>query len=144
MKPSHSVSATRIIAAPPSAIFNLLADPLQHPRLDGSGSVTKLKRGPHRLYLGATFIMHMKMGVGYLTRNKVVAFEEDRCIAWHHFAQFVWRYDLEELADGTTRVTETFEYDKPWGFLIERAGIPQKNRVAMEATLERLAQIVTS
>jgi hypothetical protein len=33
------VSETRIVDAPASEIFALLADPSQHPRIDGTGSV---------------------------------------------------------------------------------------------------------
>jgi hypothetical protein len=73
----------------------------------------------------------------------VVAFEEFRCIAWHHFSQFVWRYDLEEVPGGT-RVTESFDFDRPWGFAISLFGIAEKNRVSMDKTLERLEAIVTS
>jgi uncharacterized protein YndB with AHSA1/START domain len=143
MDSNRVVSVSRVIPAPASKIFDLLADPTQHPRLDGSGTVTKLKKGPHRLFRGAKFSMNMKFGVGYVTTNKVVVFEEDRAIAWHHFAQLVWRYDLEPV-EGGTRVTESFDYDKPWGGLIERLGFPERNRIAMEATLERIEHIVTA
>lgn len=87
--------------------------------------------------------MHMKMGFGYVTRNRVVEFEENRRLAWHHFAMFIWRYELEEVVGGTL-VTESFDYDKPWAFVIIAAGFPEKNRAAMEETLERLESVVTS
>jgi len=87
--------------------------------------------------------MHMKLGLGYVTRNRVVEFEEDRRIAWHHFSQFVWRYELEAVSGGTL-VTETFNYDKPWAFAIIAMGFPERNRSAMEGTLERLEVAVTS
>ena len=87
--------------------------------------------------------MHMKMGLGYVTRNRVVQFQENRSIAWHHFALFVWRYDLEEV-DGGTLVTESFNYDRPWALVIIALGFPQRNRAAMEATLQRLETIVTA
>ena len=143
MDKSRSVSASRIINASPAVIFDLLADPSQHPRLDGSGTVVKVRDAPKRLSLGATFAMDMKAGFSYFTRNKVVAFEEYKCIAWHHWARFVWRYDLEEVPGGT-KVTESFRYDKPWAFLIIVMGLPEKNRLAMEKTLERIEAIVTS
>jgi hypothetical protein len=139
----RSVSATRVINASAAVIFDLLASPSQHPRLDGSSTVVKARHAPERLYLGATFSMDMKAGLPYVTRNKVVAFEEFRCIAWHHFSQFVWRYDLEEVPGGT-RVTESFDFDRPWGFAISLFGIAEKNRVSMDKTLERLEAIVTS
>jgi len=87
--------------------------------------------------------MQMKLGLGYVTRNRVVEFEEDRRIAWHHFAQFVWRYELEAVGGGTL-VTETFDYDKPWAFAIIAMGFPERNRLAMEGTLERLEAAVIS
>jgi len=102
-----------------------------------------VKNAPERLTLGSTFSMHMKMGFGYMTRNRVVEFEENRRIAWHHFAQFVWRYELEEV-EGGTMVTESFNYDKPWAFVIIAMGFPEKNRLAMQATLRRLEELVTS
>ena len=143
MASARRVSATRLIHAPASKIFDLLADARQHPRLDGSTSVEGVVDAPERLFLGATFSLGMRLGIHYRTKNKVVVFEQDKCIAWHHFAQFVWRYDLEEV-DGATRVTESFDYDKPWAFTIIALGFPEKNRRAMEATLARLEQIVTA
>lgn len=143
MKPTRTISVTRLIPAPASTIFDLLADPRRHVALDGSGSVVGVKSAPERLFLGAKFSMNMKMGAKYSTANKVVAFDENRCIAWHHVARFVWRYDLEEV-EGGTRVTESFNYDKPWAFLITSAGFPQRNRLGMEATLQRLDASVTA
>ena len=143
MSSSRSISVSRVIKAPASRIFDLLADPRQHVRLDGSGSVSSVKDAPERLALGSTFSMHMKMGLGYVTRNRVVEFEEDRRIAWHHFSLFVWRYELEEV-EGGTKVTESFNYDKPWAFAIVAMGFPERNRTAMEGTLQRLESVVTS
>jgi uncharacterized protein YndB with AHSA1/START domain len=143
MSSSHSVSVSRLIHAPASRIFDLLADPRQHVLLDGSGSVSSVKRAPARLALGATFSMQMKMGIAYVTRNRVVVFEENRSIAWHHFALFVWRYDLEEV-DGGTMVTESFNYDRPWAFAIIALGFPERNRRGMAQTLERLEVAVSA
>jgi hypothetical protein len=120
-----------------------LADPRLHTTFDGSGSVVKVRKGPDRLFLGAKFSMDMKIGLSYFVSNKVVAFEENKCIAWHHFAQFVWRYDLEEVPGGT-KVTESFNYDKPWAFGIEVVHKPESNQRDMEATLERIEKIVTA
>jgi uncharacterized protein YndB with AHSA1/START domain len=138
----RSVSVSRAINAPASAIFELLADPRRHSEFDGSSSVVKVKRAPARLYLGATFSMDMKIRVGYVVRNTVVTFEESKCIAWHHFAKFTWRYDLEEVLDGT-RVTESFNYDRPWAFIIIWLGWPERNRRAMQLTLERMNEFLT-
>jgi uncharacterized protein YndB with AHSA1/START domain len=137
------ISVQRVIPASPEAIFNLLADPRQHHLLDGSGTVNQVVRAPERLSLGAKFSMGMKDKVAYTTTNTVVAFEENRTIAWCHFAKFVWRYDLEAV-EGGTRVTESFDYNRPWGFVIEAFGWPARNRAAMTQTLATLESILSS
>jgi uncharacterized protein YndB with AHSA1/START domain len=143
MASPRTICVTRFIAAPPETIFNLLADPRKHSLFDGSDTVTGVKDAPARLALGSTFSMDMKMKLGYVTRNRVVVFDENRSIAWHHIARFIWRYDLDEV-EGGTNVTESFDYNRPWGFAIELLRFPQRNRVAMEATLARLEAIVTA
>jgi len=143
MTSNHVVSTSRVIPAPASAIFDLLADPRKHSSLDASGSVLRVRKAPDRLYLGARFSMDMKLGLSYFVSNKVVAFEENKCIAWHHFAQFVWRYDLEEVPGGT-KVTESFNYDKPWAFTITLWHKEQSNLRDMAATLGRIEEIVTA
>ena len=143
MSSPRSISVSKLIHAPASRIFDLLADPRQHVLFDGSGSVSSVKSAPKRLALGSTFSMHMKLGLGYVTRNRVVEFEEDRRIAWHHFALFIWRYELEEV-DGGTLVTESFNYERPWAFVIIALKFPERNRAAMETTLQRLETAVTS
>ncbi len=85
--------------------------------------------------------MNMKWGVGYFTTNTVSAFEENRLIAWHHFARFVWCYELVEES-GATTVTESFDYSVPWGVLLGPMGIVERNRAAITASLERLAALV--
>ena len=137
------VSATKFIPVAPSVIFDVLANPTLHPVIDGSGHVEASKDNPERLSLGATFSMDMKLGVPYVTKNTVSEFEEGRVIAWHHFAQFVWRYQLDPV-EGGTQVTETFDYTKPWGILLKVNGTPEKNRQGMVKTLDRLEQLVTT
>jgi 4'-phosphopantetheinyl transferase EntD len=144
MSNSRIVSVERVINAPTSKIFDILANPYRHHEIDGSGTVVEPKAGTtERLFLGATFSMDMKMKASYPTTNHVVEFEENHVIAWHHVAQFVWRYQLDEVADGTL-VRESFDYRKPWGLLIIPLGWPAKNRTSMEQTLGRLAGIVES
>jgi uncharacterized protein YndB with AHSA1/START domain len=143
MPSPRTIRVTRFIAAPADTIFELLADPRKHSLFDGSGTVTGVKHAPPRLALGSTFSMDMKMKLGYATRNRVVVFEENRSIAWHHAARFIWRYDLDEI-EGGTNVTESFDYDRPWGFVIEWFNFPQRNRAAMSSTLARLEAIVTA
>jgi hypothetical protein len=142
MSKRRIVSAERVINAPAAVIFDILANPYRHHEIDGSNTVQQPRSGtPERLFLGATFSMDMKMKASYFTNNHVVAFEENRVIAWHHMAKFVWKYELTPV-DGGTLVKESFNYSKPWGIFIEPLGWPAKNQQAMEATLARLADLV--
>src|SRR5690242_12213082 len=97
------------IAADPTTVFDVLADPAQHPLFDGSDSVKGRISGPPRLYLGSKFAMRMQLVAPYLVRSTVVEYDEDRRIAWRHPARHIWRYELAPV-DGGTRVTESFDY----------------------------------
>ena len=140
---SRLVSASTTVAAPPEVVFAILADPRQHPRIDGSGTLQGTVSGPERLSKGAEFGMDMKMhGLPYKIRNRVVEFDEGRLIAWRHFGGHRWRYELEPV-DGGTRVTETFDYSRYnalWAKGIELTRFPERNRAGIEETLVRLAR----
>ncbi|WP_026426022.1 SRPBCC family protein [Actinokineospora inagensis] len=134
------VSDKRVVDAGAAEIFELLADPAKHPVIDGSGTVLASRStGPRRLELGARFGMDMRMGVPYKILNTVVEFEEGRLIAWRHFYGHRWRWELHDLGDGRTEVTETFDWSTAWaGFLLELARFPAKNLKGIRATLDRL------
>jgi uncharacterized protein YndB with AHSA1/START domain len=145
------VSVERVIEAPPSAIFAIVADASRHPEIDGSGSVQATKDDAQgHLSLGISFDMSMKLGVPYTMTNTVIDFEQDRRIAWQTvlagpLGRFIggriWRYELEETPQGT-RVTETWDItqDKQRFFL--RAGmVGRQTSEAMAKTLSRLAQL---
>ncbi len=91
------ISESITVDAPPAVVFAILADPRQHNRIDGSGSVGSVIAGPDRITAkGQTFTVRMTLfGVPYLIRNRVVEFEADRRIAWRHFTANRWRYELD-------------------------------------------------
>jgi hypothetical protein len=138
------VSESIDVGAPPEVVFAILADPRQHSRIDGSGSVQQLLRGPERLTKGASFGMDMKLfGLPYRIRNRVVEFEEGRRIAWRHFGGHRWRYVLEPTATGTT-VTESFDYSRyplVGRLWIELSGFPDRNRKGIAGTLVNLKEV---
>ncbi|MEU0465745.1 MULTISPECIES: SRPBCC family protein [unclassified Amycolatopsis] len=139
----RQVSATRIVAAPPEKIFELLADPSKHPLIDGSGTVLAAQSGgPERLTLGSRFGMDMKMGANYKILNTVVEFDENRLIAWRHFNGHRWRWQLKPLEDGSTEVTETFDWSTARiPLLIDLSFFPRKNKQAIDKTLDRLVKL---
>ena len=141
---SRWAKAARIdIAAPASTIFDVLADPTQHERFDGSGTLQGDASGPERLSMGARFGMGVRIKVPYRTDNTVVEFEEGRLIAWCHFNRHRWRYELEPIDDTSTRVTETFDGRTalfPPSLLLINAYA--NNQVAVAKTLVRLKEYV--
>jgi hypothetical protein len=137
-----------VISAPAHEIFEVLADPAQHPLIDGSSSVVRpLAGNPGRLEMGTRFGMRMQLIGPYVIHCRVVEFEADRRIAWSHFGKHRWRYELEPLEpDGSageaapqTRVIETFDWSTSiFPIVIERLGFPARNLVGMARTLARL------
>jgi hypothetical protein len=107
-------SARITVNAPAQAIFDVIADPRQHPRIDGSGTVQAALSAPQRLSLRAKFGMSMKIGLPYSIRNTVVEFDEGRRIGWCHPGRHRWRYELEPVDATTTIVTETFDGSTAW------------------------------
>ena len=147
--PSHPkvISESVDVDAPPEVVFAILSDPRQHARIDGSGSVRELVKGPERLSKGATFGMDMKLfGLPYKIRNTVVEYDENRQIAWRHFGGHRWRYVLEPTSGGT-RVTESFDYSR-YGLVprlvVELAGFPKRNREGIAGTLVKLREAAES
>lgn len=145
----HAGRAARVqrhVAATPEDIFEVLADPSQHPAIDGSSTVMgEFGANPERLRPGARFGMWMRYGpLPYLIRNRVVEFEEGRLIAWRHFAGHRWRWELEP-ADGGTRVIHTFDWSTSrWPWALELLDYPESNADGMRGTVERLERLVAS
>ena len=142
---AYLVTESRVIAADPQAIFDIVADPAMHPVMDGSGTVrASLDGAPRRLAAGTKFGMDMKLGAPYKITNEVVEFEDGRRIAWRHFNGHVWRY-LFEPVDGGTKVTEQWDARRVWNRLALRlSGFPARNRAGIRATLEKLEALATS
>ncbi len=145
----------RLISATPEAIFDVLANPAHHARIDGSGMLQGADEvSSGRLALGVTFGMGMKMGVRYSTVNTVVEFEENRRIAWQtgpkgrlepYVAGRIWRYELEPRG-GRTLVRESWDITGDHQRALLRLGdiYSKKTRRDMELTLARLDALLTT
>jgi uncharacterized protein YndB with AHSA1/START domain len=148
------VSVDRVIAAPPAALFAIVADATRHPEIDGSGQLVKAKEGAaQKLALGSTFGMAMKMGVPYTVTNTVIEFEQDRRIAWQTvlagpLGRFlggrIWRYELEPVGSGT-KVTESWDLSEDkQAFFLKNPKVGQHTAASMSKSLDRLAELTES
>lgn len=138
-------AAARItINAPAHLIFNLLANPSSHQLFDGSGTVRNAVSGPERLFLGAQFGMAMKIKVPYRIKNTVIAFDENKKIAWCHLMKWSWSYELQAVSPNQTIVTESFDastiptFAKWW---LKKTGAMAHNPKWMAKSLVALKEI---
>ena len=140
---SKRVSASRVIPAERSIIFNVLANPHLHSEIDGSGTVKGKVDGPEALKLGNTFKIKMRTwNIPYQITNTVVEYEEGFLIAWAHFGKHRWRYEFTDSDEGTI-VAETFDWGKAiWPKMIELGKYPKTHLPRMERTLEKLEAYV--
>jgi hypothetical protein len=102
-------SARIVISAKPATIFSILNSPKRHKEIDGSSTITANISGPDELVLGSKFGMKMHLGINYRIFNTVVEYKKNELIAWRHLGCWRWRYELVDLGDGSTQVTETFD-----------------------------------
>ncbi len=102
-------SARIIIQASPSTIYAFLNNPKRHKEIDGSATITENISGPDELVLNSKFGMKMHLGIDYRILNTVVEYKKDELIAWKHLGQWRWRYELADLGNGSTQVTESFD-----------------------------------
>ncbi|GAB3929362.1 hypothetical protein GCM10029976_028870 [Kribbella albertanoniae] len=103
------VWATAVVGADPAEVFDFLRRPVNHSIVSGDRSVQGAMRGPEALAAGDRFGMSMRIGLPYRVTSKVVEFEQDRLIAWCHFFGHRWRWELEPVGPGQTKVRETFD-----------------------------------
>jgi hypothetical protein len=131
------------VNAPAAELYALLANPHRHHEVDGSGSVRFTKTGPSRVTVGDEFTVAMrKFGLPYTMRLVVTAADEDRVVEWQHPGGHRWRWRFEDAGDGSTLVTETFDYS--WTRHVvarayELSRRPQDNANGIRASLTRLA-----
>ena len=78
------VAVSRRICAPAHDIFQVLANPLRHPELDGSESLRGAGSAAVISGVGDVFVMKMYFAhIGdYEMNNHVVEYEQDRRIGW--------------------------------------------------------------
>jgi uncharacterized protein YndB with AHSA1/START domain len=136
------VSASRDIAAPAGQIFELIADPAQQPRWDGNDNLAQAPEGQRVTAVGDVFVMGLTLGSS--RDNHIVEFDEGRLIAWKPSEPgqpqpgHLWRWELEPIDDGHTRVTHTYD----WTALTDEKRLNRARQTSadwLQASLARLA-----
>jgi uncharacterized protein YndB with AHSA1/START domain len=142
MPRSMAISATIDVDAAPREVFDYIARPVNHPELNGDGTVRVLRRGPDVLTsVGDRFNVSMKAGLPYRMTNTVVELEPGRTIAWHNWGRDIWRWEVQPLPGGGSRVTETYDMTHSvLTWLLERFGYPEAQRENLERSLDNLAR----
>ena len=141
------VSATRVVAASPETIFELIADPARQPEWDGNDNLAESTADRVRA-VGDSF--DTTLTNGGVRRNHIVEFDEGRLIAWRpsEVGQeppgHLWRWELTPTGSGT-EVTHTYD----WSHLHDEARMVRarattsdkllKSVDALAAVAERLA-----
>jgi uncharacterized protein YndB with AHSA1/START domain len=113
----ESISATTVIDASAEVVFAVLADPVKHAAIDGTGWVSESLDSEPLTAAGQTFRMAMyhenHPDGAYQTINQVLAFDPPSAISWKpgydagdgrlEFGGWTWRYDLLGIAGDQQR-----------------------------------------
>lgn len=105
-----TVSASCVVDAEPSAVFDYVRNPSNHADISGDSSVRGKRVGPEVLAKGDRFGMRMKLwGIPYWIRSKVTEYIPERRIGWAHLGGHTWRWEFDPADGGGTKLTETFD-----------------------------------
>ncbi|MBK0331784.1 SRPBCC family protein [Brachybacterium sp. MASK1Z-5] len=139
------VSASRVIAAAPGEIFEHIADPALQTAWDGNDNLAEAASGQRVRGVGDVFAMTLTTGA--VRENHVVDFDEGLRIAWLPAPEgeqppgHLWRWDLEPLGEGRTRVIHTYDWtDLHDPVRQERAR--RTTEASLQASVDRLAPLL--
>ena len=156
--PEERVSATTIIDAPTHVVFGVLADPVKHASIDGTGWVSGPVDSQPLTAAGQIFRMAMyhpnHPDGNYQMANQVQVFDPSRAIGWKpgyyddagslQFGGWTWHYDLTEAGPGKTEVTLTYDWSAVPDDIRERIGFPPFPPDHLANSLAHLAELATS
>ena len=137
-----TASASAVVDAPAAEVFAYICRPANHPEISGDDSVKGEREGPEQLtQVGDKFGMRMKMyGLPYRITNTVKEFEAGKTIAWCHPGKHRWRWEIEALAEGGTKVTETFDMStSPLKAGLRLMGYPKGHQANLEQSVANVA-----
>lgn len=140
------VHSSREVTADASTLFELVADPAEQPRWDGNDNLASAEPGQRVRAVGDVF--RTTLTNGGERENHVVEFDEGRRIAWKPSEVdspqpgHLWRWEFDDLGDGRTRVTHTYDWtdlSTAVEFRITRARATTEEK--LRASVDRLAAL---
>lgn len=156
------VSVSREVPASADVVFALLADPVKHSEIDGSGMVKSATSSGAITGVGDTFTMLMhndEMG-DYEIINHVVEYESGRRLAWEPAllrsgraedetevgvrAGHRWCYTIEPLGSGAAAVTESYDCSKAPAWLQTAVKGGKRWQESMESSLDNLYRLCST
>lgn len=154
---SETVSSRLAITASVDAIFAVLADPANHPAIDGTGWVRDpLDRRPltasGQIFRVAMYHAGHPNG-DYEMANQVQVFDPPHAISWTPgydsgdgnltFPGWIWRYDLAPVGPSETEVTLSYDWSQV-PELVRRTGpkFPPFPPDHLDNSLTHLAELV--
>ena len=145
---------TRTIAATPTEIFAVLADPARHQDTEPGDWVRDAIAADPVTACGQMFAVNMYLehaGGHYVMHNLVTEFDEDRTIAWlpgqlddsgkHSPGGWFWRYDLAPNG-ADTDVTLTYDWSGTVQEFRDDIGVPVFQEQFIEESLAALEHAV--
>ncbi|WP_290062020.1 polyketide cyclase [Amycolatopsis solani] len=155
--PDHeNVRATLTLTVPAERVFAVLADPVAHAAIDGTGWVREPVDPAPLTGVGQLFRMDMFHGsrpVGdYQVVNRVEVFDAPRAIGWvtggwkddgePEFGGWVWRYDLTPVGESATEVTLSYDWSAVPQYIRDRGiSFPPFGPGHLENSLRHLAEL---
>jgi len=155
------VRVSRRIDAPAERLFAFLADPTNHPAIDGSGMLREAEQRGPLAGIGDEFVVKMhndEMG-DYEITNHVVEYELNRRLSWEPVltaasrdedqadlgdrAGHRWGFELTPSDDGSTIVIETFDCSQAPEWLRTVLDNGKRWTKDMTVTLEELDATMT-
>lgn len=152
MTTSTSIAVERVIDHSAAEIFEILSNPENHARLDGSGMVRGDYKSDRIEETGQVFTMDMyaeNMGGEYRTDNHVTGCVKDKLLAWKTAPAgteppgWEWIWELEPRGPESTRVVLTYSWeDVTDSELLKKVSFPVVPAKDLEESLANLAAAV--
>lgn len=155
----ENVKTTLAVAVPIARMFAVLADPMTHASIDGTGRVQEPVDREPVSRVGQIFRMNMfhpdHPDGNYQTANKVHVFDAPRVIGWYtgydpkgdgrlEFGGWFWRYDLEPIGPSETAVTLTYDWSEVPPHVREYLSFPPFGPEHFADSLRHLGELAAS